>query len=335
MREYDDENIRLYTPVLQRVIILLAVIIAVPVVMWTITTVVRTYVAPPKVPTFQRMTENQPADTASDATQAAPAPAPAAGQPQSPAASAQMADARTTAPDAHPPLLDIRKPADAQPAAANTPAAAPQIATATQPPVANPPTAHFPAGQAPAVQPMTAASAPPITVAAPPAPAAPSPPIAAMQASAANPGGAAAPAAPAGNLAWPNPNSKSPPQVGTNDSAKDTVAASGPTSFGATGGFEQYGDRGVAARRSHCRPGPAASAPADALCHGPDRHTAAKAAPGGCPRRNAEHAGRRAVLELRSGPGAGALLAADFAQWRAFTPAPRRLPSAPADNRRP
>ena len=60
MRDYDDDNIRLYTPVLQRVIILLAVIIAVPVVMWTITTFVRTYVAPPKAPTFQRMTETQP-----------------------------------------------------------------------------------------------------------------------------------------------------------------------------------------------------------------------------------------------------------------------------------
>ena len=54
MREYDDD-IRLYTPVLQRVIILVAVIIAVPVVLWTITAFVRTYVAPPKAPTFQRM----------------------------------------------------------------------------------------------------------------------------------------------------------------------------------------------------------------------------------------------------------------------------------------
>ena len=53
MREYDDDNIRLYTPVLQRIIILVAVIIAVPVVMWTITAFVRTYVAPPKVPIFQ------------------------------------------------------------------------------------------------------------------------------------------------------------------------------------------------------------------------------------------------------------------------------------------
>src|SRR6266704_1495451 len=54
MREYDDygeyrdDHIRLYTPVLQRVIILTAVIIAVPVLMWTVTTFVRSYVARPK-----------------------------------------------------------------------------------------------------------------------------------------------------------------------------------------------------------------------------------------------------------------------------------------------
>ncbi len=57
MRDDDDDNIRLYTPVLQRIIILVAVIIAVPVVMWTITAFVRTYVAPPKVPTFQHLTD--------------------------------------------------------------------------------------------------------------------------------------------------------------------------------------------------------------------------------------------------------------------------------------
>lgn len=54
MREHDDyyndENIRLYTPVLQRVIILAAVVIAVPVMMWTITTFVRGYIGRPKVP---------------------------------------------------------------------------------------------------------------------------------------------------------------------------------------------------------------------------------------------------------------------------------------------
>lgn len=51
MRE--DEDIRHYMPVLRRLIILVAVIIAIPVVMWTITAMVRTYVGPPKLPTFR------------------------------------------------------------------------------------------------------------------------------------------------------------------------------------------------------------------------------------------------------------------------------------------
>src|SRR5579863_4829857 len=107
MREYDDENIRLYTPVLQRVIILLAVIIAVPVVMWTITTTVRTYFAPPKAPTFQRITENAPADTASIAP---PTVSAAVAEPaQTAAPPARLADA--SASDARTPLLDIKKPA--------------------------------------------------------------------------------------------------------------------------------------------------------------------------------------------------------------------------------
>ena len=51
----DDEDIRHYMPVLRRLIILVAVITAIPVVMWTITAVVRTYVGPPKLPTFRPM----------------------------------------------------------------------------------------------------------------------------------------------------------------------------------------------------------------------------------------------------------------------------------------
>jgi hypothetical protein len=51
MRE--DEDIRQYMPVLRRLIILVAVITAIPVVMWTITAVVRTYVGPPRLPTFR------------------------------------------------------------------------------------------------------------------------------------------------------------------------------------------------------------------------------------------------------------------------------------------
>lgn len=53
MRE--DEDIRQYMPVLRRFIILVAVIIAIPVAMWTITAMVRTYVGPPKLPTFRPM----------------------------------------------------------------------------------------------------------------------------------------------------------------------------------------------------------------------------------------------------------------------------------------
>ena len=65
MREYDDygeyrdDHIRLYTPVLQRVIILTAVIIAVPVLMWTVTTFVRSYVARPKVPVLQHVAASE------------------------------------------------------------------------------------------------------------------------------------------------------------------------------------------------------------------------------------------------------------------------------------
>ena len=45
MRE-DDEEFRHYVPLLRRIIILVAVITAVPVVLWTITAFVRTYVGP-------------------------------------------------------------------------------------------------------------------------------------------------------------------------------------------------------------------------------------------------------------------------------------------------
>ncbi len=52
-----DEHIQLYVPVLRRIVVLVAVIIAVPVVLWTITVFVHTYVAPPKVPTFRSLAE--------------------------------------------------------------------------------------------------------------------------------------------------------------------------------------------------------------------------------------------------------------------------------------
>jgi hypothetical protein len=92
MRENDD-NIRLYAPLLRRIIILVAVITAVPVVLWTITAVMRTYVAPPKVPTFRPIVEATatvaPGSTAADpstsaAATPAAAPVPASASPTAP-----------------------------------------------------------------------------------------------------------------------------------------------------------------------------------------------------------------------------------------------------------
>ena len=149
MREYDDNNIRLYTPVLQRIIILVAVIIAVPVVMWTITAFVRTYVAPPKVPIFQplSLTASLPPDNASAGQQANATPAPQDAQPPS---------TQNATPDvASPP----------QAADANAPAAAPQVATAPQPAASALPAPPISA------QPMTPAAPPgPVAAAATPAP---------------------------------------------------------------------------------------------------------------------------------------------------------------------
>jgi hypothetical protein len=53
MRE--DDDFRHYVPLLRRIIILVAVIIAAPVILWTITVFVRTYVGPPRMPTFHQL----------------------------------------------------------------------------------------------------------------------------------------------------------------------------------------------------------------------------------------------------------------------------------------
>jgi len=94
------------------------VIIAVPAVMWTITTFVRTYVAPPKVPTFERMTLSPSQDSAATAPQTAPAPAAEQAQASTPQTQAADASAITTVGN------------QLQSADANAPAAAPQVATA-------------------------------------------------------------------------------------------------------------------------------------------------------------------------------------------------------------
>ena len=91
MREYDDDsNIQHYAPVLRRIIILVAVITAVPVMLWTITAFMHTYIAQPTIPSPQ---------TLAAATAAAPPASPAAdtAKPPAPSQPAQsVTEARAT-----------------------------------------------------------------------------------------------------------------------------------------------------------------------------------------------------------------------------------------------
>ena len=193
MREYDD-HIRLYTPVLQRVIILVAVVIAVPVVLWTITAFVRTYVAPPELPTFQRMTTlTQPSDGAAAPIDPAPASQPA-----------QLPDASTPA----------RGNTDAeQQPSSSAPSPASQVASQVPLQATPAPTSSSP-------------TLPPDTPAALPSPAA-SAPLTAMASSSPVPDSTskadriAAPAASNNAFAWPNP----PTIPGANSGANAGAAA--------------------------------------------------------------------------------------------------------------
>jgi hypothetical protein len=99
MRE-DEDQFRHYVPLLRRIVILVAVIAAIPVVLWTITAFVHTYVGPPKVPTFRPIgatasIAGPPAspDVAKPPTAAQQSAAP---QPISP-----MVEAKATTTDAH------------------------------------------------------------------------------------------------------------------------------------------------------------------------------------------------------------------------------------------
>jgi hypothetical protein len=91
MREYDDDsNIQHYAPVLRRIIILVAVITAVPVMLWTITAFMHTYIAQPTI--------SAPRPLASATAAAAPtSPAVDAANPPAPSQPAQsVTDAGAT-----------------------------------------------------------------------------------------------------------------------------------------------------------------------------------------------------------------------------------------------
>ena len=82
----------------RRIITLVAVIIAVPVILWTITVFVRTYVGPPRMPTFHQLasTASINAPTASEGSEAAAQSSQAAADGSGPVveAGATVADAR-------------------------------------------------------------------------------------------------------------------------------------------------------------------------------------------------------------------------------------------------
>jgi hypothetical protein len=91
MRE--DDRFGHVVPLLRRTIVLVAVIIAVPVILWTITNFVRTYVGPPRVPTFRQL-------AASATINAASGPQTVAQLPQDTAGSGPVVEARATVSDA-------------------------------------------------------------------------------------------------------------------------------------------------------------------------------------------------------------------------------------------
>jgi len=173
MRE--DDDVGRYLPLLRRIIILLAVIVAVPVVLWTITAFVRTYVSPPKIPTFRQLaataSTNASPNTKNDAGSSPQGPQAAAdgGKPATPPlvtveARATTADGRDApkGPFLGDRALEGSAPAATQPAPPVSPAlggAPANLAVAAQQPAAT----TEPAAEA-AAMPAAAAISGPIPV---------------------------------------------------------------------------------------------------------------------------------------------------------------------------
>jgi hypothetical protein len=132
----DEDHIRQFMPVLRRIIILVAVLTAIPVVMWTITVFVRTYVGPPKTPTFQHIAEATPAGSTPDASAAAPSDNRTTGSTQTSPPPIVEARAAATDADANAPAPDPNAAATPASGAAN--AASPEAAAPNPPDVAAP-----------------------------------------------------------------------------------------------------------------------------------------------------------------------------------------------------
>ena len=99
----DDEQLRHYAPLLRRIVVIVALLTAAPVILWSITAFVRSYVGPPQTPSFRRLATPlvQPPDNADAAQESADRngdqPAAAPGDSTS---SAATVEARATTSDA-------------------------------------------------------------------------------------------------------------------------------------------------------------------------------------------------------------------------------------------
>jgi hypothetical protein len=137
MREYDDNNnIQHYAPVLRRIIILVAVITAVPVMLWTITAFMHTYIAQPTIPA-PRPLATATAAPVSPAADTATADPPAPSQPAPAVTDARATDdgrgdrMRDGAGNNAAPNVQVASTAAISPAPSAAPAAPPAPAAVT------------------------------------------------------------------------------------------------------------------------------------------------------------------------------------------------------------
>ena len=63
----DDDHLRPYTPLVQRIIIVVAVLTAIPVILWAVTGFVNSYVGPTRAPTYRPMAITMPSEEAASA----------------------------------------------------------------------------------------------------------------------------------------------------------------------------------------------------------------------------------------------------------------------------
>jgi hypothetical protein len=152
-----DDEFGHYVPLLRRIIILVVVIAAVPVVLWTITAFVRSYVGQPKTPTFHQLAATALINAHANADAAkTDSGRPAVASDQAKPADPPTVEARATANDAG---SDNNVSPASLPTAANSAMAAPTGAKADWP---NPPSftsTNAPSGMTASPQPAGADAA--------------------------------------------------------------------------------------------------------------------------------------------------------------------------------